>query len=362
MNITIVGTGNGGTTIGADLALKGHQVTLLKTSNKLHNEHFQYLQQTKQVAFEEGGVTKGAHFAAVTTDYASALREAELVIVFIQTNYHRAVIEKLAPHIRDGQCFLLEPGYLSTCYFLQATRKNITVIEAVSSPIDCRITAPGAVHVLFRNVMNSFGVYPKAHRPRAAAVLEALQYPYRLMDTVIEAALHNPNLIVHTIGAIFSIPRIEYSDEPYWMYKEVFTPHVWNIVESLDTEKMEVLSRLGCKRVPYVEACKRRNSTDQAADAMDVFFDYADNFSPKGPNEPDSRYITEDVPQGLVMLEALGMALNIPTPTCTGLINCASAALKRDYRKEGRNLQLLGIGNIRRILEDSKVQVQIAAQ
>ncbi|HPF87983.1 MAG TPA: NAD/NADP octopine/nopaline dehydrogenase family protein [Candidatus Limiplasma sp.] len=362
MKITIVGTGNGGTTIGADLALKGHQVTLLKTSDKLHNEHFRLLRQTKRTEIEENGSIQTAEFTEVTTDYAQALQGAELVILYVQTNYHKPVIEKLAPYIQDGQCFLLEPGYLSTCYFLQATRKNVTVIEAVSSPIDCRIVAPGKVHVLFRNVMNSFGVYPKAHHEQAIAMLKQLQYPFRLMDNVIEAALHNPNLIVHTIGAIFSIPRIEYTDEPYWMYKEVFTPHVWNIVESLDKEKMDVLERFGCKRVPYVEACKRRNSEDKAADAKDVFFDYADNFSPKGPNEPDSRFITEDVPQGLVMLEALGLALKIPTPTCTGLINCASAALKRDFRKEGRNLQLLGTSHIRRIFEDGKLQVQICAE
>ncbi len=362
MKITIVGTGNGGTTIGLDLALKCHEVTLLKTSNQLHNEHFQVLQQTKHAEIEENGIPQTAAFADVTTNYATALPNAELIILFLQTNYHRAVIEKIAPYIQDGQCFLLEPGYLSTCYFMQKTRKDITIIEAVSSPIDCRIVAPGKVHVLFRNVMNSFGVYPNAKRPQAIRVLKALGYPYRLMDSVIEAALHNPNLIVHTIGAIFSIPRIEYTDEPYWMYKEVFTPHVWNIVESLDKEKMDVLERFGCRRVSYVEACKRRNSEDQTADAKDVFFDYADNFSPKGPNQPDSRFITEDVPQGLVMLEALGLALKIPTPTCTGLINCASAALKTDYRSNGRNLALLGFANICRISKDGKAQVQICAE
>jgi len=362
MNITIVGTGNGGTTIGADLALKGHQVTLLKTSDALHNEHFKTLAQTRQAEITENGTSRTARFAGVTTDYTEALRGAELIILFIQTNYHRPVIHKLAPHLRAGQCVLLEPGYFSTCYFLQATRKDLTIIEAVSSPIDCRIAAPGKVRVLFRNVMNSFGVYPKAKRPHAVQMLEALQYPYRLMDNVIEAALHSPNLIVHTIGAIFSIPRIEYTDGQYWMYREVFTPHVWNIVESLDKEKMDVLERFGCKRMPYVEACKRRNSQDQTADAMDVFFDYADHSSPKGPDEPDSRYITEDVPQGLVMLEALGLALKIPTPTCTGLINCASAAMKRDFRKEGRNLRSLGPASVRRILADGQIQVQVCAE
>ena len=62
---------------------------------------------------------------------------------------------------------------------------------------------------------------------------------------MIEAALHNPNIIVHTVGAIFSIPRIEYTTGEYWMYKEVFTPSIWSIVESLDKEKMELFGCVG---------------------------------------------------------------------------------------------------------------------
>ena len=357
MKITIVGTGNGGTTIGADLALKGHQVTLLKTSDKLHNENYRLLQRTKIVEFEDTDKTRTARFYNVTTDFGQAIPDADLIILYIWTNFHKMVIERMAPYIRDGQCFLLEPGYLSTCYFIQATDKDITIIEAESSPIDCRIDKPGKVRALFRNVMNPFGVYPKAKRTAAIKILEELQYPYTITDNVIEAALHNPNLIVHTIGAIFSIPRIEYTNGQYWMYKEVFTPHIWNIVKSLDTEKMNVLESLGCKRLPYVEACKLRNSEDKKVSARAAFFHYAKHSSPKGPYKPDSRYITEDVPEGLVMLESLGKLLNIPTPTCSGLINVASAALETDFRKDGRTVERLGFENIGKILEDGKGEI-----
>ncbi len=357
MNITVLGTGNAGTTISADLAHKGHRVTMLKTSDKLHNENFDAIQKNLCITVNDldGRYTTPIHCA--TTDYAEAMADAELVIVYNQTNYHRNVIEKLAPHIRDGQLFLIEPGYLSTCYFLQNTDKDITVIEAESSPIDCRITAPGEVTALFKNVCNPFGVYPQSHREIAVKALDALGWPYMLTKNVVEAALHNPNLIVHTIGAIFSIPRIEYTGGDYWMYKEVFTPHIWNIVESLDAEKMAVLERFGCERLPYVEACKLRNSTDKSLDALAVFRDYAANSSPSGPTVPDSRYITEDVPEGLVMLESLGHVLGIPTPTCSGLINCAAAALKRDFRAEGRTTERLGADNIRRILADCGLHV-----
>ena len=45
MKITIVRARHGGTTIAADLKLKGHTVTLLKTSKGLHNEHSEHLSE-----------------------------------------------------------------------------------------------------------------------------------------------------------------------------------------------------------------------------------------------------------------------------------------------------------------------------
>jgi len=354
MRVTIAGVGNAGSTVGSDLVRKGHQVTLLKTSKSLHNEHYEKIKTTKQIHVNDLGDRYTADFVSITSNMEEAVSGADCIIIYIQTNYHEKLIREMVQYMHDGQIVIIEPGYMSTCYFLKHQCPDITIIEAESSPIDCRITAPGEVSVLFKNVLNPFGVYPSGNRDIAARCLDALGYPYEFTKNVVEAALHNPNLIVHTVGAIFSIPRIEYTNGDYWMYKEVFTPHVWNIVESLDKEKMDVLQALGCTKLPYVEACKKRNSTDQNEDALEVFFDYAKNSSPSGPNVPDSRYITEDVPQGLVLLESLGKVLNIATPTCSGLIACADAALQKDFRSVGRTVESLGYENIMHILNEDR--------
>ncbi len=353
MKITVIGAGNAGTTISADLSNKGHCVTLVKTSNSLHNEHHIRLSQTNTVKVFDLDKTYEAKIN-FTDDIKSAVQSAELIIVFVQTNYHKDIISRISPYLRSGQTVLLEPGYLSTCFLLSECKEDITVIEAESSSIDCRITAPGEVTVLFKNVLNPFGVYPVEKRDHAEKILSELEYPFTITNSVIEAALHNPNLIVHTVGAIMSIPRIEYSKGDYWMYREVFTPHVWNIVEALDKEKMDVLEKLGCERLPYVEACKLRNSTDKDENALDAFFDYANNHSPSGPTTPDSRYITEDVPQGLVLLESLASVLDIDVPVCSGLINLACASLQTDFRRSGRTVSTLGYENITQILNNSK--------
>lgn len=344
MNITIVGAGHAGTTVACDLKSQGHHIRLLKTSKGLHNEHFQKIVESNgKVIKEENGEVLEITLDIVTTDYEKALAGAELIILYVQTNYHEDVIRKMAPYLQDGQVILIEPGYLSTLYFIKyCSEKKLTIVEAESSPIDCRIVEPGHVTVVFRNVRNPIAVYPASETERVHSMFESFGYHFCRVNSVVEAALHNPNLIVHTVGALMSIPRIEYSKGDYWMYREVFTPHVWNIVTALDKEKMDVLEKLGCERVSYVEACRNRNSLDLSCDATEVFFDYANNHAPKGPAIPDSRYITEDVPEGLVLLESLGQILEVETPTCTGLINISNAALKRDFRQEGRSIERLG--------------------
>jgi len=344
MKITIVGVGNAGTTVAADLSIKGHEVTLLKTSNSLHNENFDYIMNNGNIIkIERNGEIKEAKISKITRDFKVALENSKLIILYVQTNYQEDVIKRMAPYLTN-QVILIEPGYLATLYFLKDCNcKRLTIVEAESSPIDCRIINPGTVKVLFENVKNPVGVYPKSREDSAMKLLSELDYNFVKADNVVEAALQNPNLIVHTIGAFMSIPRIEHTNgKDYWMYKEVFTPSVWNLVKSLDTEKMEIMKSLGCKTMSYVEECKFRNSNDTDIDAKDVFLDYANNHSVSGPDVSNSRYITEDVPNGLVLMESLGEMLNVPTPICTSFINLSSAALKRDFRKEGRSIYKMG--------------------
>jgi len=358
MKIAMVGAGNAGCAVAADLTMKGHEVTLIKTSHAMHDDNFNYLlAHDGEMTLNEFGEIKTAHIAKVTRDL-SLVKGNEIVVIYIQTNFHEQLIERLAPHLEDGQIVLINPGYLSTAYMLKHCKdKDLIIAEAESSFIDGRIMEPGLFRVGFRNVRNPIGIYPAARREEAIAKLDQMQQRFVYLNSVVEAALHNPNLIVHTVGSVMSIPRIEMAKDQFCMYHEAYTrnnPATWAILEKLDSEKMDVLEKLGFPRMRYVEACKYRNSLDDEMDAKEVFLNYAEMPTrAKGPVKVDSRYISEDVPQGLVMLEALGKSLNVPTPICTSLIEIATAALGRDMRAEGRTPEKLGVENIQMILTDS---------
>lgn len=358
MKIAILGAGNAGCAVGADLSLKGHQVTLIKTSHAMHDENFNYLLENDgKFVINEFGEISETNIYKVTRDLEE-ISNNEVVIIYIQTNYHKDLIKRIVKYFKDDQIILINPGYLSSAYILEYCDKDIIIAEAQSSFIDGRIMENGYFRVGFRNVRNPIGIYPKRRKEEAIEKLDKLDERFVYLDSIIEAAIHNPNMIVHTVGSVMSIPRIEIAKDDFCMYHEAYTReniHTWKILEKLDDEKMDVLEKLGFERLSYENACKYRNSLDESIDAKEVFLDYAAmDTRAKGPVKVDSRYISEDVPEGLVMLESLAKVLEVKAPIATSLIEIASAALGRDLRKDGRSVEALGYDNIKKLIEDSK--------
>lgn len=361
MKIAVLGAGNSGCALAADYAYRGHEVTLIKTSRAVHDDNFDFLcEHDGHMILDEFGAEKVCRIARLSRDIKD-IRGSDIILLCTQTGYHADVLKRAAPYFSAGQLLLIVPGYFSTAYALGlGIDRSVIIAEAESNFIDGRISEPGRFKVGFRNVRNPIGVYPRAALPDAVKKLSGLGTPFTYLESVAEAALHNPNMIVHTVGAVMSIPRIEATGGDYCMYHEVFTPSVWRILEALDGEKQSLLERLGCEPVPYAEACKFRNSLDERRSGKEVFYEYASMPTrAKGPTKVDSRYISEDVPQGLVLMESLGKALGMETPVCGALIALASAALGRDLRDEGRSLERLGMENIKTILEDAGIGIKL---
>lgn len=358
MNIAILGAGNAGCAVAADLSLKGHEVTLIKTSHAIHDDNFNYLQENNgKMVLNEFGKISETNIYKVTRDLEE-ISNNEVIIIYIQTNFHEDLIKRISKYLKDDQIVLINPGYLSSAYILEYCNKDIIIAEAQSSFVDGRIMENGYFRVGFRNVRNPIGIYPLSRKEEAIEKLDKLDERFIYLDSIIEAALHNPNMIVHTVGSVMSIPRIEIAKDDFCMYHEAYTrenTHTWKVLEKLDEEKMEVLDKLGFNKLSYADACKYRNSLDDDIDAKEVFLDYAEmDTRAKGPVKVDSRYISEDVPEGLVMLESLAKVLDVKTPIASAFINIASAALGRDLRKNGRSVENLGLENIKKIIKDSK--------
>ncbi len=63
----------------------------------------------------------------------------------------------------------------------------------------------------------------------------------------------------------------------------------------------------------------------------------------RGPSSMQDRYITEDVPYGLVFFSTLGQMLGVPTPVSDGIVNLCGAINRVDYWQQGRGVKELGL-------------------
>ncbi|MFO7942629.1 MAG: NAD/NADP octopine/nopaline dehydrogenase family protein, partial [Bacillota bacterium] len=66
----------------------------------------------------------------------------------------------------------------------------------------------------------------------------------------------------------------------------------------------------------------------------------------KGPSSIESRYITEDLPYGLVPMSKLGDVFGVETPLINAIITLGSYVCDRDFWSEGRTLAKLGLDGL----------------
>jgi opine dehydrogenase len=64
------------------------------------------------------------------------------------------------------------------------------------------------------------------------------------------------------------------------------------------------------------------------------------------PKSFEHKYISEDVPVGLVPMSALGNAAGIATPAIDALIEVVRCMTGKDYAADGRTLQRMGLSGM----------------
>ena len=132
----------------------------------------------------------------------------------------------------------------------------------------------------------------------------------------------------------------------FWMYRESFSPSVWNLVNDLDKERNDVIEAFQGERIDYLDAGKFRHEKDLSRDSYEVFLSYAAGRAPKGPASLDTRYIYEDVGIVLCLLSLFGRKFNIPTPVTDALITIASSLVNSDLRANARTFDDLGLSGM----------------
>jgi opine dehydrogenase len=344
MKITIVGCGNAGLIHAAKIYEKeGNQICILKTS-QTNSEYFD-----KIVA--EGGyrvhdlTDRGKDFFVkpelITRDAKAAMEFAEMVLVMTTTLQHESVAKLIAPFAHDGQIIAMCPGYMGSLIFKKYVKADVIYSEWETTAYNGRVMNNDYVKITFYNPRNAISVLPTSKSQYVLDKFSKLfDNTHYLRKNILESALHNPNMIVHTIGMTFSASRIEYSKGEFWMYREAFTDSIVRVINAFDKQKNEVLKAYGCEPLDYFEAAKWRNEEDLTVDAMTSFRSFADS-SNKGPMFLRHRYLLEDVPMGLGLFVSLGKVAGVDTSIAESIMTLGGALLGEDFKSQARSIQYL---------------------
>lgn len=345
MKVSVIGCGNVGVSIAADLSLKGHEVSLIKTSDRESGVYLALLANAGAVFLKERGEYKEASLGEVTRDL-SRMADSDVVIVTVQSTCHESLIRRMSPYLSERQTVICICGYMSVFYFRKYCDPCPAVAETTGPYLEGRVDledTPGKVvfRVGCRLSLCPMSLVATADRERHIDRIRSLSGSFRNECSVVEAALLNPNMVLHTAGSLMSLSRIEFSGGDFCMYREAYArgnEATLNVMFGLDTEKKIVLRALGQKSVGVLEAAGFAGDN-----RMESFHRYSESGDrAAGPTSVRSRYIVEDVSQGLVLLESIADRIGVAAPIASSLISVAGAALGRDFREEGRTLRRLG--------------------
>ena len=356
--VAVLGGGNGGHAVAANLSLAGCKVNFFELPR--FAESFEKVLRTKEIRIQGISIDGVAKLNLATTDIQQAIKDAEFIFMITPAFGHKAMAEVCAPFVQDGQIIVLMPGSGGSLEFVNIFRqkkvkREVFFAESCTLPYGARLKGPGHVSVLINAVILPTGVFPSK---KTGEVIPKLKQFYPMITSakdVLEAAINNPNPIVHPVATLLSATRIEHSKGEFYLYAEGMTPSVARAYESLNRERLSLCKALGYKLHHWdnlefkdynlgetEEECRYRilNTSMDAAFGKDGI--YA-GIKMKGPEHLKDRFVTEDVPYGMVLLSTLGDFLGIPTPTHDAVIQLASVINRIDYWKTGRGMKQLGL-------------------
>ena len=346
--VTVLGGGNTAFSVAARLTLDGHSVTLYELPS--FAESIESIRRKRAIHLAGACGEGTAVLNCVTTDAEEALRGADLILPVVPAYAQRPFLETCSPHLERGQTVVLMPGNLGSLEWARGIREMgrenwVTLAEVDTAPYVCRKTEPDEATIWGAVTGLGLGVLPSRRTAEVLRMLEPLFPGMRPYDSVLACGLSAMNPVVHPAGVLMNAGRIEYSRGEFYFYEEGVTPAVVKVIEAVDGERLLLGRALGHQLSPVHEAF------------------HAAGFGPRGdlwstingswmltrlkaPGSLQNRWLTEDLPYGLVSWSSLGEMLEVETPAMGSLIDLGSIVMGFDARERGRTVEQLGISGV----------------
>ncbi len=348
--VAIIGAGIGGLYLVAELGIAGFRL-------RLHDIDDLKLSEIRA----RGGVDvegESVAFAAVdrlTTDLPSAVDGADVIIVVTGGNAQMVVARSLAPLVRDGQVILLIQGNTGGSVIVHRALKDagcraeIDVAEMDNYPYSCWRLSPTRIRPIVRKRWLQIATFPGNRIGEVFSRLSPLFPGAVAAPNILYTGFTNANAMLHVANCVANAGRIE-SGDSYKFYAEGVTPAVARLYEAINAERLAVAAALGAsvpsladwfdrvygvREATLVETCQRLTyNSDGPYQATGT------------PKSLDHKFITEDVPAGLVPMSALGVAAGVRTPAIDALVELVRKMTGEDFAAHARTLERLGLSGM----------------
>ncbi len=340
--LAILGAGHGGQGLAAYLALDGHDVSLYNRSiSRLRLIH-------KQNGIHvEGEVNGFAQLTRCTSSIQQALSDVDFVFLVVPASAHRDLARKCAPYLTPEQLVVLIPGRTGGALEFSTIVEGLTgwrpiIAEAQTYPLVSRVIKSGRAHVSAIKSELPVAAFPAKHTKMVCDLISSVLPNVREAEDILETGLANIGSVFHPAPLILNIGRAETTNGQYNHYLEGVSPSVARFLERIDAERVAVGTAFGKDILSAAEWLSKVYDA-KGKNLYECLHTTSCYQGLGAPNSLDHRYIFEDVPTGLVPIAALGELAGVPTPTIQTTIAMASRLCERDFWREGRNAENLGI-------------------
>ena len=275
-------------------------------------------------------------------------RQNDVLIVALPGYGHKAVLDALAPHIEERHHVIVSShASLGAIYLMQLlAERGITVPITAWGTTICTGRRQSGAEVKVNTVRSRVDLctVPEARSNEALCLCQTLFGDrFQPRDGLLAISLSNLNPQNHMGIALGNITRMEHGET--WSQGANVTPKVGRLLEQLDLERLEIAGALGLEVKTIFEHFHLSFHVPIASISEMNHQMHMQGNGGIGPATADSRYVTEDVPYGLVLTAALGRLTGHPAPLHEAGIRIFSAMYGRDFEEENEILKALDLSS-----------------
>jgi opine dehydrogenase len=348
--VAVLGAGNGGHAFCAHLVMEGFEVRLYESPQFKHN--IEPIQERGGI--EAFGDRSGfAKIGTVSTNMEEVVKGADVIIIPVPAFAQDHMVNECLPYVEEGQIILLSPDNGGTIRFYNQLKgkgleRKVILAGMACLLYLCKLIGPAQIDIAGVKHEMQVSTMPAKNVREIVDSLKAMHKGYKPEKNALATTLSNFNHQLHTGPMVLNAGRVE-SNIDFKFYWEGHTKSITKVVKIVDQEKLEVGRSLGLN-LPTIEQLfeeyyggRYREETGELNEIVTTNLIYRGTIA---PSDLTSRFITEDVPYGLVLISSIGERFNVPTPTVDAIIQLASVLNGVDYRKEGMTLEKLGLGDM----------------